>query len=221
MQVAIEHLEIGKGIYTITDLALILKMPKSRVRYWVNIYLRGDLPKITKFRYNFNPSQGIFMTFNSLLELYVFERLRQKGHSKKKILQSYEAIANFYKTRYPFTLKNIITAGNLILLDHEGDIINADKTFQLNLKEILLPYIEKIEFDNEGKAKRFFPIGKNKSVVIDPQIQFGAPTIAGTRINVINLVEEFDSGDTKETLSKLYNLNIDEINDAIEFAHAA
>jgi uncharacterized protein (DUF433 family) len=221
MQIGVENLGIGKGIYTISDLSVILKISKSRVRYWVSTYLRRDLPKITNFRYNFNPEEGIFMTFNSLLELYVFEKLKQKGHSRKRILESYYAISKFYNTKYPFTIKNIITAGNLILLDHEDKFISANKSFQLNLKEILKPYIEKIEFDEEGKAKRFYPSGKDKSVVIDPEIQFGAPTIKGTRINVANLVEEFESGDSIGTLAKIYNLREEEINDAIEFIQAA
>ncbi|NQY00449.1 MAG: DUF433 domain-containing protein [Flavobacteriaceae bacterium] len=221
MDIGFENLEIGKGIYTVSDLALILKMPKSRARYWVNTYLRGDLPKITNFRYNFSPEEGVFITFNSLLELHVFEQLRQKGHSKKKILEAYTTISKLYNTKYPFTIKDIVTAGDLILLNQGGQLISANPSFQLHLKEVLIPYLEKIEFDKEGKAKRFFPSGKANSVVINPNVQFGSPVIKGTRINVLNLVEDYHAVDSIKTLAKIYNLKEQEINDAIEFVTAA
>ena len=72
MKVEYEQLKIGKGIYTVSDISFILKMSKSRVRYWVNAYLREVLPGITNFRYNFNIEDGVFMTFNSLPRIFMF-----------------------------------------------------------------------------------------------------------------------------------------------------
>ena len=100
-------------------------------------------------------------------------------------------------------------------------MISADKDFQLNLRNILVPYLEKIEFDEEGKASRFYPNGKSNSVVVDPEIQFGAPVINGSRVSVTNLVEGYEAGDSIESLATIYNLEPKAIAEAIEFAKAA
>ena len=221
MQATYEKVELGKGIYTISDVAYVLKMKKSKVRYWINSYLREKLPEITSHRYNMNPEHGIFINFSSLLELYIFEQLELKGHSRKKILECYEAISINYDTKYPFTKRKIVSAGGSILFEHKGKLINADKTLQLNMSEVLAQYLEKIEFNIEGKAIKFFPQGKQSSIVLDPEIQFGTPIVNGTRINVSTVVDSYNSGDSIQLISLVYGITSQQVEDAIEFEKAA
>lgn len=221
MQATYEKVELGKGIYTISDLAFVLRMKNSKVRYWVNSYLREKLPEITSHRYNMNPDQGIFVNFSSLLELYIFEQLELKGHSRKKILECYKAISDNYNTKYPFTKRKIVSAGGSILFEHKGKLINADRTLQINMSEVLAQYLEKIEFDMKGNAIKFFPQGKQSSVVLDPEIQFGTPIISGTRINVNTVVDSYNSGDSKQLISNIYGISNQQVEDALEFVKAA
>lgn len=221
MQPTYETVELGKGIYTISDLAYVLKMKKSKVRYWVNSYLREKLPEITAHRYNMNPDQGIFVNFSSLLELYIFEQLELKGHSRKKILECYQVISKKYNTNYPFTKKKIVSAGGAILFEDDGKLINADRTLQINMNKVLTQYLEKIEFNVKGKAIKFFPQGKNSSVVLDPEIQFGTPTIIGTRISAHTVVDSYNSGDSKQLISMIYGISNQLLQDVLDFVKAA
>jgi len=217
-----ETLQLGTGIYTVSDLAEILKIEKSRARYWFNEYVRNILPTITNHVYNFNQTQGLFVNFKSLLQLYVFEELKKKGIKKKDILNAYRTLSKMYSTPYPFATNKVLTAGKDILLelDHNS-LINANQSMQYNLVEVLIPYLDKIEFDISGNAIKFFPFGADNCVVVDPEVQFGSPTINGTRIDIKTIFEMFEAGDSKKFIAKIYNLSLKQVNDAIEFSNAA
>lgn len=217
-----ETLNIGEGIYTISDLAEILKIKKSRARYWFNAYVRNTLPSITSHRYNFNLDEGLFVNFKSLLQFYVFEELHKMGFKKKSIISAFKTISKTYNTNYPFATNKILTAGDSIYvhLDKEN-IINANKTRQYNLVQVLAPYLKKIQFDSNGNAIKFYPMGEENSVVVDPTIQFGSPTIKGTRIDVKTILDSFNSGDPKSLISKIYEITEKQVDDALNFASAA
>ena len=215
----IETAKIGDGIYSVSDLSDILKIPNHKARYWFNTYVREILPSITNYRYNLNPEIGLFVNFKSLLQFYVFIELRKRKHSKRDILKLYTFIAKTYNTKYPFATKSVFSVGSEILTDVNGNLIN--QTLQLNMVEILSTYIEKIDFNKEGMAQRFFPIGRDKNIVVDPRIQFGSPTIKGTRIEVDSIISFIQSGESIESTSKTFDLNISQINDALEYRKAA
>ena len=219
---SIENLEIGGGIFTISDLSEILRIPKSRARYWFNTYVREELPAITNYRYNFNSDQGLYVNFKSLLQLYVFEELKKEGFQKKSILNAYSTLSQTLNTKYPFATNKILIAGKSILLELDNDhIIDANSTKQFNLVKVLTPYLRKIQFDTSGNAIRFYPLGKRNSIVVDPKVQFGTPVISGTRIDIRTIFDSYQAGDSKDLISKIYDLTVDQINDAIEFSIAA
>lgn len=222
MILSIETLELGQGIFTVSDLAEILRIPKTRVRYWFNTYVREELPAITNYRYNFNSDQGLYVNFRSLLQLYVFEELKKEGFNKKSVLSAYSALSATLNTMYPFATDKILIAGKSILLELDNQhIIDANSTKQYNLVKILAPYLKKIQFDQSGNAIRFFPLGIESSIVVDPEIQFGAPVISGTRIDIKTIFDSYQAGDSKELIAKIYDLSTDQVNDAIEFSNAA
>ncbi len=214
-----EELRIGEGIYTSKDIATILKIPIRKVSYWISKYVREKFPEITGYVYNFEQERGIYVNFKSLLQIYVFSELKVRGHSNKEILKMYSFISERYDTKYPFAKKSIYSVGSELMLEEKGELVNAN--FQISLKEILSEYIHKIEFDMQGNAIRFFPLGKEKSIVVDPQIQFGSPTIKGTRISAAVIYESFKAGDSQELIASVYDISVSDVHDAIEFTQAA
>jgi len=74
--------------------------------------------------------------------------------------------------------------------------------------------LSKIEFNADDIVTRYFPT-EAKKVVIDPQLQFGQPTITGTSIKAEIINGFIEGGESKETVCKLYDLRIDQVDDAI------
>ena len=59
---------------------------------------------------------------------------------------------------YPFASSTIFTDGCKIFFSPEiHELINADKSFQYNLKEVIEPFCKKIDFGGNNLAKKFWP----------------------------------------------------------------
>ena len=83
-------------------------------------------------------------------------------------------------------------------------------------------------FDRDADALpfRLYPLrpawsGDKKTIVIDPRISFGRPTVAGSGISTAALVDRFDAGEDLRTLAKDYRLDIAQIEDAVLYEWAA
>jgi hypothetical protein len=86
----------------------------------------------------------------------------------KKIVRAHQVLEDVYRTTYPFATSKILTDGKEVLFKGEvGDIIRADETLQITIKEILEPYCKKIAFNDDSLAKRFYPFGRDSEIVID------------------------------------------------------
>ena len=70
-------------------------------------------------------------------------------------------------------------------------------------------------------AKKFFPLSNSKNVVVDPKKQFGQPIINGTTIKTETIYSLYRGGETVESISILYNLTPEKVQDAIAFQNAA
>ena len=217
----IETAKIGEGIYTISDMAEILMLPKRSVRYWFSEYVRKEFPKISNYIYNFNSDVGLFVNFKSLMQLYVFNELKKRGFSKKKILTLYEVLSKKHKTKYPFAHEeaiNIITAGGLLLYSENEMLLDSKN--QIHIKEVLDSYLKKIDFQ-DGVVSKFYPLGRDKSIVVNPEIQFGSPVLDGTRINADIIADLHKAGESIEMISRMYDISDSQVKDAIEFSIAA
>lgn len=60
-------------------------------------------------------------------------------------------------------------------------------------------------------------VPRNRLIVSNPMIQFGHPTIKGTRITVDNIYGHYLGGDSVLMISRLYDLSIEQVEACIEY----
>lgn len=186
-----------------------------RVRYLFNEYVQTKLEKSANHRFFFGEKKK-FVNFETLIHLYVFFELNKRGIKYKEILEAYDTLSRELNTPYPFTKVILSTQGNKIIANVNDFVFTADKKKQGYLKEIIIPLSKKVEYAND-EITRFFPLGKNKSIVVDPQIKMGTPVINGTRINTKAIYQLHKAGEKHKVISRMYNLSTKQIKDAIEF----
>lgn len=211
------HSVIGSGIYTIPDVAHILQLPQSKVRRWMREYWGSELEAKHKHNYYNGSGKDRTTNFNTLIEFYVFYQLRELKFGTKRILQAHSKIAKNKNTPYPFANAEILTDPKDIFFAIDEDILVNTKTDQTVYKKLIKDFCKKIEFSDDKIAARFFPIGKEKSIVVDPDHQFGQPIITGTNILAENIFSMYESGETESRIGKLFDLTLNEVNDAISF----
>lgn len=208
--------KLGNGIYSIPDLAFILQLPQAKVRRWMNDFWDVRLGEKYKGKYSWGEGRDKATNFYTLIEFYVFYQLRESKVGAGTILKAHEAMASQLKTPYPFASSQVLTDGRSILyiLD-DGTTINADKSKQIAFREIIENFCKKIEFSKTNLAERYYPLGKQHHIVVDPHHQFGQPVIEKTNLLAETIYDLYQAGETKEFLARLYNISVKEVNDAV------
>lgn len=208
--------QLGKGIYTISEVAFILKLPIAKVRRWMNEFWDNKLSKKYNNHYSIGKGRDKATNFYTLIEFYVFFQLRELNVSTNRIFLAHQDMAEQLNSPYPFASSKVLSDGkNILFMMDDGTVINANKTRQIAFKQIIEEFCKKIEFSPSDIAERFYPLGRDKHIIVDPHHQFGQPVVEKTNILAQTLFELYKSGETKRFLSRLYDLNEDEIEDAI------
>ncbi|WP_247232723.1 DUF433 domain-containing protein [Telluribacter sp. SYSU D00476] len=211
-------LGFGTGIYTTPEVAKILRLPARKVKRWMQEYWENYFTKSTRMYYSEGVGSEQVTNFHTLIEFFVFYQLREKGISPQQIIKAHDVLASRFKTAYPFATLPILTDGRKILFtDKVGEIIDADASLQMYITDVIRPFCQRIEFDENQLARRFFPLGKDHQVVIDPERKFGQPVIEGTTILTETIYNLYRAGESVETIAKLYDLSVDQVQDALEF----
>lgn len=216
---------LGKGIYTIPDIALILGLPYEKVLRWINSFWNDRFGSKYGYTYSWNVDLTKAVNFHTLIELYTFYQLSQAGVNTRELLKAHEILSAHYDTYYPFAsrmiLEGIRTEGRKVLFEQkDGSIYSVDLNKQFKLAFIKEFFIN-LDFNADSLAIRLWPAGKEKSIVCDPHHQFGHPIIDGTNIQSIALYRMYLANEPIKFIASLYELPIIKVRHAIEFHKSA
>lgn len=212
---------LGTGIYTIPDIALILGIPYPKVLRWINTFWNDRFGKNYKYSYSWNVDLTKAVNFHTLIELFTFYQLSQAGVSTQKLLNAHDILSGQYKTHYPFATKMILeglrTDGKKVLFEQKnGSIYSVDASLQFKLS-FIKDFFKNLDFDTDFLAARFWPIGKENSIVCDPHHQFGQPIVDGTNIQSEALYRMYLANEPINFIADLYEISTDKVKHAIEF----
>jgi len=214
--------DIGTGIYTVPEAARILELSPQKVgqcmrRYWefdfLNDYKDSDAP------YTHGSGRDRVFNFYTLIELITVSTFRELNVTFPKIKKAHRIAARVLKTQYPFAKKVFMTDGEKII--HNCDeitslILNEQK--QLAFREIIEPFCNKIDFDEVHQiAQRYWPMGRNRNILIDPEHRFGEPVIKGTNISVAMINSLIEAGESKSFIAEEYNISEEAVHDVIRY----
>ena len=214
--------KIGSGIYTATDAAKILRIPYRKSRYWFDYYAKNKLFESIGYQYYFDVKDTTAIDFLTLIEMYVFYMLKDDIHMKTNdIIKYHKILREELNTYYPFANCDIYAGKKSMVFESNNMFKNADDLQQTFITEFLIPFYKKITFNEERIAHKYHPLGKEKTIIIDPEHQFGKPIINGTNIITETLYDYYLGGDSIEFIAKLYNITPENVKDAIMFFEAA
>lgn len=212
--------------YTIAEAAHYLWMRPATLRTWAKGRYYLTLKERRWSAALLRDSGQAQLSFFNLLEAHVLLALR-KAHRvpMKSIRRAVEWIKNRYRTEYPLLHPGLATDGLSLLVEEMGHWVNASERGQTEMREIISAYLRRIERDENGLPRLFYPFTRPITardspccIVIDPAIAFGRPVITGTRINAAAIAERFAAGDRPELLARDYNLAVEAVYEAIRIA---
>ncbi|HET9281161.1 MAG TPA: DUF433 domain-containing protein [Candidatus Angelobacter sp.] len=207
--------------YSIEEGSKYLHVPESTIRYWI-IGEPGAAPLTTV--YSRSP---LLLSFKNLVECYVLESLRHTHDiGLGRIRKDVEELRREKPSKYPLADYQLATRGRKIYLEGEGDeLVSLTAGGQHAFKEILDPFLKRVDRNTRGIAERLFPftrIEHQKSpvdapriVVIDPNVAFGKPVLVGSRISTSFLLSRKRGGASIRQLADDYGRTQEEIEEAI------
>jgi len=216
--------QIGLGIYTPTEISQILRLPYYKVNRWIDKYWDGELGQEFEKSYSWKSEKSKAVSFHTLVEFYVMMQFSESGVKTRKVLEAHKELSQSYGTPFPFALKEVLdsihTDGNKIYFSTFDNTITLDGSRQLNLSFIKI-FFKKLEFDSDNLASRFWPMGKNNSILIDPDRKFGHPVVNNKNIFPETIFTHYQAGDPINYISYVYELTEKEVQDAINYLLAA
>ncbi len=209
---------LGIGLYSVPDVARILNLELPFVRRWLREYWENKFKAGKKIYSTWGSGRDKTVHFYTLIEFYVFYQLRKQKLSAQSIAKSHEIIAEELNSQFPFATSTILTDGKKILYKIDDEIIvNADKSKQLNFSAIIKEFCQQIDFGKDHLALRYWPLGKQRNIIVDPHHQLGQPTIKNTNILAETLYRMYIAGEKVNFIASLYNVLESDVKDSIEF----
>jgi uncharacterized protein (DUF433 family) len=216
--------------YSIVEAARYLKIAPSTLRSWV---AGREYPK--------RKGAGIFLplvvipqerprrlSFNNLVEAYVLRALRtQHGVSIDAVRKAIDFAAKSYKVGRLLLSPELRTEAGDLLLDKYGELVNLTRSGQLAMKKILEAHLKRVEWDQADIPTRFYPfvtsdaLEDRKVIVIDARRSFGRPIVARRGISTAVIVDRIDAGESIADVAADYDLEREEVEEAVVYARAA
>jgi uncharacterized protein (DUF433 family) len=165
-------------------------------------------------------SGKIAVGFRDLMEIRFVNAFIDAGVSWKTMRIAHEAAKQKLGSDHPFCTHTFATDGRAILLEQaaaSGDACFVDITSnQREFEKIVAPFLKELDFEH-GYA-RWWPLGKERSVVLDPVRNLGQPSVAasGVPTRVLARSVKANAGSAEE-VARWYEVSTDEVRDALEF----
>ena len=213
---------VGIGVYSPQEVARYVRAQTQQIRRWFGAYDGTDalwqpqLPEV---------DGDIALGFLDLMEVRLVKELRLQKVPLQTIRYCIKRAQEITEETHPFATKHIKTDGQTLFLeiaDQSGDrdLLNL-KNSQWGFEQLIRDSLLNVEFDMDGAASRWFPLGFNSSVVLDPRINFGQPTLGDTGIPVNVVLRLLETDLSTEEVCEQFDITTKAANDSLAFSRIA
>ncbi|MBI2887819.1 MAG: DUF433 domain-containing protein [Chloroflexi bacterium] len=206
------------AMYTIREAARLAGVSKGTVRNWLAGYKTNSG---TLQRPVFGTAHDAPMvSFLQLIEIIMASRFRRRRVNLERIRLSHENAQKMFGVEYPFAhLQLLAWAGHILHVQEKGDegLPALDSPSLYTLPGLVQEAYEAIDYEDE-LAARWYPLGKDKPIVVDPLYAAGLPTIPHRGVTIEHVKARFDAGQSIGLICRDLTLLRREVEEAIRYA---
>jgi uncharacterized protein (DUF433 family) len=218
---------IGKGTYTLSEIHHLTGIPSKNISRWTKGYTsiknNIDYPHNPVYKKDFSSEYSEqFYSFLDLVEILFINSFEQHGISLQSIRKAADCAAKILKTSHPFAKRVFYTDGKTILAriaekNNDPDLIDLLKK-QYQIEPIISPLLyESLDFNHLELAEKWWPLGKQNRIVVDPKRNFGKPIIDNLNIRVDTIIDLINRKRSIKEISEWYNIDELSIHAAVNF----
>jgi uncharacterized protein (DUF433 family) len=215
---------VNTGIYTVSETARLARIPAGKIRRWIRGYTfrYGESVRRSEavWQTDMEPIDNkLALSFRDMLELRFVDAFIKAGVSWATMRRAHANAQKELKTTHPFCSQRIATDGKNILLqqakeDSDAALLNL-VTNQREFSRIVHDFLKELEFS--GDEIVWWPLGKNRQIIVDPRRNFGQPTVAKSGVPAQILARSVRANSSEDLVARWYEVQPEEIRDAIEF----
>jgi uncharacterized protein (DUF433 family)/transposase len=219
---ALAYLE--RPVYGFPEIDVILGLSNGTAQRWIDGYERRGKeyqPVVRQDR------TGVeIATWGEFVETRLLSKFRDAGVKMIKMRPIVEDLRQRFGVRYPLAtvhpyvddLKVVYEVQEHNHLEQSMRLVVEAGSNQYILAAPTRAFEQTSEFEWIGDSQiitRVAPLGRNRSVVIDPDRRSGAPVVRATPTEV--LAELIRAGEPVEWVANLYELTLEQVLDAYEY----
>lgn len=217
---------LGTGIYSVPEAARVTGIHRSRIRRWMRgySYQRSDgrARSAAIWHGQLEPRANAFaLGFRDLMEVRFVDAFLKLGVSWKTMRLAHEHARRELGTEHPFCSNRFVTDGRSLLLreaEKSGDAALLDiVSRQREFARIVEPFFKQLEFSPDQQLLRWWPLGREHAVVLDPAKNFGQPSVAISGVPTHVLAESLKANGSAEEVARWYEVRPEEVRDAADF----
>lgn len=214
------------GIYTVPQAARITGIPAASIRRWLwgQRASEGEARKALPL---WNPQLPIVdhsraLGFRDLIEIRFVHEFRKRGVSLQTIRKAIDHAARLLHEVYPFSSLKFKTDGKNILAEIAEDREEKSRIFDLLTGQYLLEIVFDrlyggLEYSSFDELLRWWPLGKERNVVLDPRRSFGKPIVSRGGVPTAVLAGAYAAEGSVEAVAGWYEVSLDAVRDAVEY----
>jgi uncharacterized protein (DUF433 family) len=212
---------LGVGLYTAAEASRLLDLPAARVQRWLGGYRSAGrtyeplwTPQLPRL------DDRLGLGFLDLMQLRVVARIVAETEISLQALRKALLLAReLIHHDHPFATTRFRTDGRRLFLEI-GRETKEPELFdvlgkQYGFHRIIEPSFRDVDLD--VAITRWWPLGKQRSVVPDPQRSFGAPVVDRSGIPTATLARAAESEGSPREVTRWYPVTEREVRDAIAF----
>lgn len=216
---------IGHGLYSLSDAERLTRVPRLRIRRWMEgyTYLYGGGRKTSRpiIRSDISREAGeLALTFADLMEVR-FNAFRHHGVSWHSIRIAAHRVRNLIDSTHPFSNKKFKTDGKTILAEiahptHGEQLLDLVKNQWEISRMVRGMLFAGIEFNEFDEPRLWWPL-KNRRIVIDPERAFGAPVALDGSVPTFVLAASAKAEGSQKAAAAIFEVPVRAVRDSVAF----
>ena len=208
------------GIYDVPEAARYLKvgsqwaraysLPSQKLIRWIRRELAS--PGLTEVH-----GMKLLLGFEDLVSMRVIAALRASGVSWREIREMEHLLREIRGVPWPFATEFLWTGQGELFAEWTKHLVSGSRHGQAALdmlREYVMPVNGLVFGDESRLAISWEPFA---GVVLEPQVQFGAPCVKGTRIPTRTIFGMIEAGDSPEWVAEAYKISTSEVQAAYDW----
>ena len=212
----------ARPMYSYAEADRIAGVTSGTSKRWVRGYsylsngARVSAPPVTKCVMQ-SGEPGV--SFFDLIEVAAIGRLKEIGWSLPAIRAAVESCQAMFHLERPLVTERFKSDGRDFFVQRDAALIEVGigrRRGERAWTEVLGPFLKTVAYEG-GFVRRWWPIGEDRRVIVDPEYGFGLPVVAGSGVRTEIIYEQVQGFVSQHRIADDFNITLEDVEHAIQF----